>query len=797
MNDNNINSNLEQNVQDNLEVLPTSNTYQETPSVQPVQPVEPERPKKKKKGLKGLIIFLIVLLIIGGLIYGGIKLYKHLTYVDDPFEDIDLVGEDNLKNAIYAEEDTSLSSLEQLELDYKNKTITADQYVTELLYLTYDPGKVDPKYGYLGLEQVDPSYLFGEIEPIVKQLSQETLKNVAEYSSTLYNTKWDFDVSSETSNIPNYKVSKVIYTPNADPNYLSEVKLSRNKNFLVYYSKKGKNAITDEHAEQISNHLEDVVDGLKKDYGLKYKFESKDPWKLRALGHLDLLEKLLEKNNIDTKYLDTAMPVYIIDLEDTGGILGYYNPWTPNTYQVFAEMNMIFMTGKQFFDPGFSTQTTTMATTYTFPYFVINSSADSTGTDLIGSHELFHHYQNYICGDGNYTTCVGGKFITEITAQETAVKTAGINQTGTFLNTWSMRYSRKTDLSLEESKHKGTLGYAEFPFAVNYERIVKNGSNKMFQAMKYENSIKYLSEQSNGKYKEVLEATAEKCLTLDYDSKLVLPTNENGTIIYPRNYWFKTETGNPNFFENNTPKTFTTNHSSIQYVYLNPADYPDLSNSVYVKSDSKKLSVLFFVKKNNKYFMVYKQDLDKEFVVAPKQWTNYDQIALAIVDSSIAGTNTYKGAILSTTDKEPTITQDGLKKKKDNNLPQEENTCYQIEDNDLFKTVYQVKYGLDDEGKLNEMYIKGSILMKNYDPNDPSFKLAKNVVNSLILGIRVKYKQILKNVRISTQDLGDTYTILFKVTKDFDEAFKNNFGSYPGTKEEIKFVIQAKGFICN
>ncbi len=789
MNDN-INSNLEQNVQNNMEELPTSNTIPE-----PVQTYT-EPPKKKRKGLKGLIIFLIIVLIIGGLIYGGIKLYKHLTYVDDPFEDIDSIGEDNLRNAIYAEEDNSYSSLGQLELDYKNKVITADQYATELLYLTYDQGKVSPEYGYLGLEQVTPTYLFSELEPIMKDLSPETLQNIAEYYSTLYNTKWDFGDLNETSSnsLYNYKVNKVVYTPAADPNYLSEVKLSRNGNFLVYYSKKGKNAITEERAEQISNHLEDVVDRLKKEYGLKYKFEAQDPWKIRALGHSNLLEKLLEKNDIDTKYLDTAMPIYVIDLEDTGGVLGYYNPWTLATFQVFAEINMTIPTGKEFFDPTLSTQTTTMATTYTFPYFVINSAADSTGTDLIGSHELFHHYQCYICGDGKYETCAGTKFITEITAQETAVRTAGKNETGTFLNTWSYRYAKKTDISLEESKHKGNLGYAEFPFAVNYEKIVKNGANKMFQAMKYENSIKYLSEQSNGKYKEVMETTAEKFLTLDYDNKLVLPTNKDGTIVYPRNYWFKNEVGNPHFFEN---KTFTINHSSMQYVYLNPGDYPDLNNSVYLKSSSKDVSVIFFVKRNNKYYKVYKQDLDKEFVIEPKQWTSYDQIALAIVDSSVEGTNTYEGAILSTSDKEPTITPDGLKKEKDNNLPLEENTCYQVEDNDLFKTVYQVKYGLDDEGKLNEMYIKGSIRIKNYDPKDPAFKIAKNTVNALMLGIRVKYKQMLKNVRIKTYDTGDTYTILFKVTKGYDEAFRNNFGSDPGTKEEIKSIIQSKGFICN
>ena len=77
---NNINSDLEQTVQNNMEELPTSNTIPE-----PVQTYT-EPPKKKRKGLKGLIIFLIIVLIIGGLIYGGIKLYKHLTYVDDPFE---------------------------------------------------------------------------------------------------------------------------------------------------------------------------------------------------------------------------------------------------------------------------------------------------------------------------------------------------------------------------------------------------------------------------------------------------------------------------------------------------------------------------------------------------------------------------------------------------------------------------------------------------------------------------------------------------------------------------------------
>ena len=83
---------MNENLNENNNVTPTvTETVVETPVTEPTITV-PLEPKKKKKGLKGFIIFLIVVLIIGGLIFGGIKLYKHLTYVEDPFPDIDSIG---------------------------------------------------------------------------------------------------------------------------------------------------------------------------------------------------------------------------------------------------------------------------------------------------------------------------------------------------------------------------------------------------------------------------------------------------------------------------------------------------------------------------------------------------------------------------------------------------------------------------------------------------------------------------------------------------------------------------------
>ena len=89
MNENNINSNLEQNVQNNMEELPTSNITEEAPSTEPVtqQPVINEIPsvpvsetpvtptEVKKKNNTPLIIILIILglLLIGGGVFLAIK----------------------------------------------------------------------------------------------------------------------------------------------------------------------------------------------------------------------------------------------------------------------------------------------------------------------------------------------------------------------------------------------------------------------------------------------------------------------------------------------------------------------------------------------------------------------------------------------------------------------------------------------------------------------------------------------------------------------------------------------------
>ena len=798
---------MNENLNENNNVTPTvTETVVETPVTEPTITV-PLEPKKKKGGfLKGLIIFLIVVLIIGGLIFGGIKLYKHLTTIEDPFPDIDSYG---------AVTETKPSFTATIDADYANGVINKDQYLMQLAYSIFEPSKLDAKYSSLNNDYLNPRDLFEELfSSNIDEISTQTKAYI--YGKYIINyAQWDPSLDEEEGNVSKVKDSKIQKVVNANPQTLNKVKLSKNENFLIYYTTTGDNAVSEEAVSLYADFLEEHVKNYKKKYGLDFKYEQKYEAGFfeTDIGRIakGRATALLIKNGISPEYMNSAMPVYLLNMGDLPVPAFYASsantradlPYDDMVFQALMEVGCV--------EPRFAidngkvnptnltpeeleiakTEFCSAALSYAFPYIVLNSGEKNPdNTNLISAHELFHHYQHYICGEGEYDGCKSGLFTIETTANLAATKITDVDSVGTRITNHA--YLVNAYKLFEQNVHDNAgKGYGAFVFGYNYATTVPNGLNIINDSVKYEHPLNYLYSTANGKYKDAFLATAENYLTLNYDSKQYLPYEIDNTwsLTYPIAHG-----------DINVNHRERINYSSMHYYYVDPSTLGE--SKIYFKAESgtpHEMTLLLFVKEDNKYKKVYSHNLDEKFVIKASDWTSYDEIAFSIVESSIENLNAYYNLETSPNIKdEVTVTPKSLGLKEPDQSKRKANTimCYQVEDTEYFKTGYQVLINLDKDQNIDNMLMKGTLKVKDNVIATKAFDIAKKTAPGILLGIKIKYKQMLKNVRITTTETDDSWTVLFKVTKDYDGAFTSTFGAAGNSKEEIINVIKAKGFTC-
>ena len=771
---------VEENVVEETPIVnetPVVNTEVQTPSVT-------SEPPKKKKG-KGCLIAIIVILLIAGLIVGGIFLYKKLTFFEDPFVD---------ENSVSVE---SKTIIEKLDEDLSNGKIDKNQYVMQIAYELYEPALAT--YGDSSINTVDFYDLYNKVKEYSNDLSEDTLLyiykkiNLSDYSWPTSDEE-AYETNNE-ANVYNATVKYMTDKPDGNVKHLNGVVLSSNGHFLVYYSTEGRYPTKKSQAKKVAKHLESTVDSYKSKYNLDFDFEIQynNTGRITKPYSYNSVKKLLEENGIDVKYLDTAMPVYILDNDaEKTNHPGFYNPILEDWF-----LKTLAATGS---NPRASAEENVNFTTYGFPYFVLSSSV--IGTDdqnFVASHELFHHYQHYICGDGSYVYCTSSNYTIETTASEAALNAYKVSKPNTSFNHHSGLFSRNLYYSakaLSEGSLKQDYGYIAYVFGHNYENVVPNGANVMFQSMKTDNPLKYIYDNSNGKYSDALIETATKVLTLDYDNKALIPTSfEDDSILYPRNEY--------NLPGNKGLSVNTIESSSMRYFYIKTYNYPE-KYQLRFKRDSygtENLYLLFFIKdKDNdkSYKMVYKHKLDDEFVINIDDFKYYDELVFGIVNTYYDNVALYDFEIIDSELRKPTVTAKSLNlkepkaNKKKKNVITSKIVCSQVEDLDYIKSTYQVMVSFDNKDEVNDLYVKGTVEMEdNY-----AFKIAKGVTTGAVFLLKQKYKDQFGKITLRTYDEGNKYIILGRVNKDVDTAARNSFGTNDLTREGIFKAIEDKGFTC-
>ncbi len=745
--------------------------------------------KKKNKSIIFIILGIILVIIIAVIVI-SIFSKKEDDNFEDPFKDIEdfEVITDNVSKGLDIEQEEN-----KLESDYNNNLISSDEYILQIAYSLYDSSKVKEKYNNASKLYNEPHYLMEKIEELYDKLSDET-KIYLFNKLTLGDVVWDVDEESEENasnlNSKNEK-NQIKYLENThDVSSLNSVILSENKHFLVYYSTKGKNAIKKDTALEIASFLENIVSTYKTKYDLDFKYDAHMSNGIQIIGPAwEKATRLLMLNQIDSKYLDTAMPVYIVDTDvENTSALGFYTP-----YEYLLERISHIL-------PLFSDDATSLitASAYAFPFFVVSSTLDDfDDTKIVLAHELFHHYQRYICGEGKYKACKSGNFTLETVADLAASQILSMNNSTTILNSHASMYSEDTESSIDkvgELKYgEQGGGYGAFVFANNYSDIIKNGINNWIESLKTETPLQYLYDEAGDKYKDVFIKTAESNLKQDFKNKLLKSSymNKSGEIltVIPKNH--------KDINLEKSSKNEKINYSSMHYYYINPKDYEEKAQLTF-NGSSKDLTLLIFLKSSNSYNKVYEYTLNKEFVVNPEEFDAYDEAVFVIINSSLDNL-TYSYELVDNGTKTPTITASDLNIKKLEDLVNNSNylSCHMVEDDSEYSTITQIKISYDKSDKINDMYLKATLKIKNYEEDKEVYDFSKSIVSGIIYIMQATYEKQLKYFKVRTEEEDDEFSLIFKVTKDFNNALSNSLNMKYVSKYELAKDFLNDGYTCN
>lgn len=461
---------------------------------------------KNNKSIIAILIILITLLVSAIVIVYFIK---------------------NKNDNLTQKENVDISN--QLYSDYMNNNITTDEYVRYLLYTQYDTSMLDKKYQKL-LKSDSSINIEDLINKYYKELSTETLNYYAK-KINLNNITFELDKENEEQTDDN-KIAlsnmfiQTVYAKSDKVTNLNKAVLSKNGNFVVWYTTTGNSATNYESALKIADGLENTISKYDSLFNSKYNYNSNVISKGTTYKNQ---QKILENSNIDTNYLESAMQIYLVNYNDSSS----------------AQYISGYGKGKEILNSVFGRDS---YGTIAYPYIVIKPSSfnDFERLEQLYNHEIFHHYQRDILCGKNKCSMSSDPYYSDSTANWASALSTNKTTSSGFLNEWAQvyRYNSNSLLGRYANQYGDSkVAYAMFVYLYNYSNIVDNGTQKIIEAMYKTNFLKYLEDNSTlEERKNIQKEIALKNLTLNYsNSNLNIPiesrsmSNINDTINIKKN----------------------------------------------------------------------------------------------------------------------------------------------------------------------------------------------------------------------------------------------------------------------
>ncbi len=573
---------------------------------------------KRKELLENLIILLVVAVFV--LVIVGFYLIK------------------NKNNKVNSNNVPSIT--EQLYIDYNQGIISTDEYVRYMLYSEYDMNLLNDKYKFFRSNSlIHTDELINEY---YDELSDETLKY---YLGKINLDDVTFELNNE--NIENNKFSfsdlivDKVYAKAQNVTNLNKVVLSKNGNFIVWYTTTGDSATDYESAKKVADGLEYTVEQYERLFGYKYKYSANIVSKGNTYNNQ---KKILENNGINSTYLESAMQVYLINYSDSS--LAKYVGKTAKLGELFNK-----------FKGGDSNGA------IIDPYILIKPSSfdDFERLEQLYNHELFHHYQHSILCGSDICEMGSDPYIGEATANwASSLTTKKTNDYG-FLNEWAGTARSYSNVLMGkdfvDKYSAGTVGYALFVYLNNYSSTVNDGTTKIIKSMYEDDSLKYLSDNAEREQlANIQENIALKNLTQDYSNKNLNADKNFGSKVPIESIISSTDSSNnlSNFY-----KQIRIPQIGVHYYLI--SDNSKHAFKIELTRDNYYISIYIISKKDGKYSIVdSSKNSNQSITFDTNKYGDFDSLYIAISNNLLHLDNYYTLNIENTAKQQDKVEKNDL-----------------------------------------------------------------------------------------------------------------------------------------
>ncbi|MBR6697889.1 MAG: hypothetical protein IKL73_06420 [Lachnospiraceae bacterium] len=502
-------------------------------------------------------------------------------------------------------EPVELTSLQKLNADYSEGKLTADEYFSQLLCLANNAESLNEKYksenkapmtaGELGLEIFYKGHK--------NELSDEVKKAFIEYA-------FQIDVAIGEKNEAAEAAPMAFITTNEDQSAvknhtLDKVCLSKNGNFLIWYTEEGLDAITKEDAIGIGNRMEDAILVYEQTFGESYTYNPKVDDRLFNNDYSHA-KKVMENCEVDLSSLENAMSVYVYDT-------GSENVLATHFYWLELGLDWNDFWGN-FDNDGI----------INYPYVRVNQRGINDNKESlyqVVAHELFHQYQSAYAEEKINAFYPAGQVLYESAASYASALVSQTTSIDTYLNGWSGRYAQNINVNIKNiAAEYGGVGYPVFPYLYSYAQNVSDGNAKILKAHLEAEELLHL--QGYATQEELAKASnhlAFSMLSKNYTNKAFIPDKSVAMKCA---------------LEHNTTYNETIAAAAVNYYKLTP--YMNIKVSL-INDDYLHFNI--FGKKGEDWEILIgnTQSID----MSTYQYKDYDEIYLAVANANLLSDSVY------------------------------------------------------------------------------------------------------------------------------------------------------------
>lgn len=519
-------------------------------------------------------------------------------------------------HAITANLASSETSVTKLETAFKNKEISADDYVNYLLDAAYDSSALPEKYRDDKLMTMPD--ILTVIDENLDKIKPETALEALNVLSL---------ADIEFGDTPNESTNSSLFTTNvyakSGVKTLNKAIASSSNHFVVFYTDTGDDSISADAAKKIGEMMESFITGYKSEFDLDYHTEQIHFRDGAFNNKRSAIKKVMENNGISADLIDSAMPIYIINpYKHESNVLATYagRRFNDTISRIALSLAGILSNDETGDISDFYNSSPVLPFINILPENIENESLE-----LVVAHEFGHHYSANYCYDNFDRDCSTNDFIDETLPNYTAA-TVVKNQPKKNLLTYHLdEYIKHTDAAIYDGEAHS--GYSALTFLENYANLVPSGKTKIFNALVEDDAYWYLYGQAGETaMADVLETLAVKNVTNDYGDRYSFYAN-----TAPSGYPMSCDSICSNQY-NTASSPYAS--SSIHYFYFPLAGFNDKIVKIENANGASYRSYSILGRRGGSWSEIstYRnEDFELDFA---EDYNKYDTLLLAIADYS-------------------------------------------------------------------------------------------------------------------------------------------------------------------